>query len=101
MSFDEQINRLRNEQINRLRNEICITAMMRGELDYKITEWEDKITKPDKAKRKTMGYIHFTKAKWAELKQDKSILAGDRLKIIGSSWKNLSKQEKDDWNAKA
>ena len=60
-----------------------------------------KTTKKSKGKRKPSGYNLFTKAKMAELKQDESILAGDRLKTIGTMWKKLEPEERAEWNAEA
>ena len=57
--------------------------------------------KSAKGKRKPSGYNLFTKAKMVELKENAEIEAKDRLKEIGRQWKELTQEERDEWNVQA
>ena len=84
--------------------------------DEEKIEWKDKakihnegasegLDKPAKksggGKRKPSGYNLFTKAKMVELKENVEIGAKDRLKEIGKQWKELTQEERDEWNVQA
>ena len=73
--------------------------MARTKQAARKTTWGQ--AKKEVSKRKPTGYNLFVKAKITELKEDPSIVAKDRLKIIASMWKELKHEEKDEWNSKA